>query len=789
MAALTDNIGVLFRIKADTADAVRGIRETKQEVGGLEKAAAGAGSGFASMANPAALAAVAITAIATAAVTATKYLWDLTNAASEFGSKIYDAQLRTGLSAAALTTLSLAADQSGSSLEQVSGAVSKFNVLLGESKQGNEKALDVLKQYNITAKDSTKAFEQAVIAIASMTDADEKAAAAKALFKDRTAAILPVIDALGGDLRKATEEAERLGTTLTEEDIKAADAFGDSLDTLSTQVKFLGYKFALEFMPQITSSIRQIIQWLAANKDEIRVWGKMFSETISGIKTYFGGLLTGVNAAINGINRAFGLSASSAITWSTVMQGALGPIVYLFRQLARFGDSIPGQIKDSTDDAINIVKPPSLPKMPEFLNARGGNSPGSNSNAAQEEADRIAERNLRARIQIAENLLQRFQKDFSDAVTTGIENITGTDDDSILALKSAFGEYLEQIQRAMTALHRLQDQERATMTDAEKDLLTQKQRIEKEQVRLAVKKEMLRIDKAAADFNEEEGKKAQERIDAELRALEEKLRLLEKEDALRKSIATPPDGQPAAPEGPYGFDIGGSFKEFIDLVYSQGPTINQTLQTMGDIATSAFGAIAKGIGSMVEAWVLMGTAGPNAMRKMVASVLAGVAAQAAVLAIFELAKGFAALWLNPGEAATHFKSAALFGAIAVGAAVGGRAVAGDAFKTQTGAATGGGSGGNGNSPGETRYTTQFNGYGQGRDNILVRTLDRVNTTLGMVEETQHQFNQKVLGMSPTDVVVLGANGASREIRGAVVSDLSADVAATDGFMRNLGFAR
>ena len=68
-------------------------------------------------------------------------------------------------------------------------------------------------------------------------------------------------------------------------------------------------------------------------------------------------------------------------------------------------------------------------------------------------------------------------------------------------------------------------------------------------------------------------------------------------------------------------------------------------------------AMADGIGSMVQAWVLYGTAGPQAMRKMVASVLAGVAAQSAVLAIFELAKGFAALFFNPAEAAARTQSA------------------------------------------------------------------------------------------------------------------------------------
>src|SRR6185436_20527513 len=106
-----------------------------------------------------------------------------------------------------------------------------------------------------------------------------------------------------------------------------------------------------------------------------------------------------------------------------------------------------------------------------------------------------------------------------------------------------------------------------------------------------------------------------------------------------------------------------------------------------DIGHQAFEQLAQGMGNLVQQWVLMGSAGPNAMRKLVASVLAGVAAQAAVLAIMELAYGIAALtpWgaATYGPAAFHFKSAALFGSVAVATALAGRAIAGDSFKQQT----------------------------------------------------------------------------------------------------------
>lgn len=127
------------------------------------------------------------------------------------------------------------------------------------------------------------------------------------------------------------------------------------------------------------------------------------------------------------------------------------------------------------------------------------------------------------------------------------------------------------------------------------------------------------------------------------------------------------------------------------------------VQSFADVATVAFSAVgaavnglAQGVGGLVQQWVLLGTTGPGAFRKLVASVLAGVAAQAATLAVMELAYGIAALtpWGAAvyGPAPLHFKSAALFGSIAAVAGLAGRSIAGGLFQPGGGAGKAAGSG-------------------------------------------------------------------------------------------------
>lgn len=126
------------------------------------------------------------------------------------------------------------------------------------------------------------------------------------------------------------------------------------------------------------------------------------------------------------------------------------------------------------------------------------------------------------------------------------------------------------------------------------------------------------------------------------------------------------------------------------------PELQAHIDMVGTLRTAYLdlaSGIAQGVGQMVHDFVLLGNAGPQAFKKVLASALAAVSAQAAVQAIYELALGFAALtpWGAAiyGPAVLHFKAAALLGSIALIAGAAGRVTAGGAFQSTT---TGGGGG-------------------------------------------------------------------------------------------------
>jgi hypothetical protein len=143
-------------------------------------------------------------------------------------------------------------------------------------------------------------------------------------------------------------------------------------------------------------------------------------------------------------------------------------------------------------------------------------------------------------------------------------------------------------------------------------------------------------------------------------------------------------------------DLLPQLEEGVGIIEAATAGLKAAFEELRTIGLDAFGSLAQGIGSLVQNYVLLGTTGPAALRKLLAATLAQIAAESAVKAIYWTAQGIVDLFFNPARAAADFTAAALFASIAGVSALAGRAVAGDLFKPQSsGGAGAGGTGSNG----------------------------------------------------------------------------------------------
>lgn len=227
-----------------------------------------------------------------------------------------------------------------------------------------------------------------------------------------------------------------------------------------------------------------------------------------------------------------------------------------------------------------------------------------------------------------------------------------------------------------------------------------------------------------------------------------------------------------------------SFGAITSASQAMSASVNLGLKAVFDI----LGKVTSAIGQMAQAWVLTGKTGSLAVRKLVASTLASIAAESLVQALYATALGFLRLAQYDFSAAKDaFISAGFFAAIAAGTGLAGRAIAGDAF--QQGA--GGGAGGGGNSdPQQINInrggTGDQLGVGQsGTDLAAGGLFGQAVVAIQRVGESVGRLEQKIIEMTPGNVVAVGAGQATNEIGQAVVTEARRSADFTNDFGRVL----
>ncbi len=203
-------------------------------------------------------------------------------------------------------------------------------------------------------------------------------------------------------------------------------------------------------------------------------------------------------------------------------------------------------------------------------------------------------------------------------------------------------------------------------------------------------------------------------------------------------------------------------------------------------------------GELLDQWILTGHASGQAVAQMTASIISGLAVQAGVKAIFELAEGFAAA-ANPftaWEAPLHFAAAKTYGIVA-GVAVGTGLAIGAAGglspdKNSQGTASSGGSGSSGS--GSSNSFLSNSPTGQQTDFLRQSQTDTHNTkrdalqaqAINNLNNTVQDLHNKISSMKEGEVLVRGINQKPGLIGEKAVSDFKKNSTLKGQMGRTLG---
>lgn len=762
---------MLIKLRADTGDARRELNETKGVVAGLGGAAGPAAGALASLANPITLAAAAATALATAGVAAASALYNLTQRSADYAGAVFDVQEKTGLSAAALSALKVNAELAGSTLENVGNGAAKFAKTIGEAAGGSEKAQKILADLGVTSYDLETALGQAVSTINDAEAGTDQLSLAMKAFGKTGGDLIGTIKQMGGDLKGATAEAEKLGLVMSEKDLAAADAFGDSLALLGNQAKVAGVAFTSQLMPIVAKYFGMASKWIGENRELIRTWGTYVASVVANLAR---GIAVSVNFIIDNANalRAVLATITFGISELVIQAAKLLGMYYKAKGLRSDGDAQEGA--GGSGISIASLIPSGSSGSPKAGGGGGGDPAAEAEKRRKAEVD-AAQKSVNDTLEVYRVGYDKRQAMLESLLSRGeILEIEKVRDTARIRLEALMDE-----RRLLE--DRVLNNQKLNLSDGERlDIL---RRIKILQLQADIEKL-----KAGVEINAQ----VQKEIEKKERLLElERTRRREARDERKRldaieSADKNASRDAAARDRNYGglSVLGDSALSVRNDVGNLKETISPMV-TIAQMAGQAFQSLAQGVGQVVQNLVLMGNAGPQAMRKLVASVLASTAAQAATLAIMETAYAIAALtpWGRAlyGNPVNHFKAAALFASVALGTGVAGRAIAGNSFQSGSGGGAAGGGGGAesaGNRPGLV-FTERFGGFVQEQQSFMAKATDRMNLVVGRVSDVLDKFSDKFLPVAP-DTVLMAAAGTSSG-QAALLSGLT-DGLIADGSM-------
>lgn len=187
--------------------------------------------------------------------------------AVDYGDEIYEVSKRTGIATETLSRLKFVAEQTESSFEAVTTGLRFLNKNLFEAANGNKELEQTFKTLGISTVDASGKVKNAEVAFLEIADAFNriednatKTAVAMQIFGRGGQALIPILELGSEGIKKLSDQADKLGLTLTKENAVAIDEFSDKIKELKASFGGLALSVGNAFIPALTNLINFIQQ-------------------------------------------------------------------------------------------------------------------------------------------------------------------------------------------------------------------------------------------------------------------------------------------------------------------------------------------------------------------------------------------------------------------------------------------------------------------------------------------------------------------------------------------------
>lgn len=195
-------------------------------------------------------------------VTAVLGLGAFSRAILESGDRLNDLSQKLGISASKLSAYEYAAKLGGASSDGLNASLTKLAVSIEEaSTNKGSKAAKTFAALGVSVFDASgkvksldRVFEELSLRISKAPDGSAKIAAIRELAGRTAAELIPTMN----NLAEATAEAERLGLVVSDDFVKKAALFDDSMDRMREGLSKFGRAVASDVMPALNGLIDRL---------------------------------------------------------------------------------------------------------------------------------------------------------------------------------------------------------------------------------------------------------------------------------------------------------------------------------------------------------------------------------------------------------------------------------------------------------------------------------------------------------------------------------------------------
>lgn len=224
---------------------------------------------------------------------------------------------KTNVEVEALSSLKYAAEQSDASFEMLSGGLTKLaRTMEGAVEAGSPaaKALGSIQVAAVDAEGKLRPMDEVLLDIADrfsgMENGAKKSAIAMDLFGKSGSDLIPFLNEGREGITALREEAERLGITMSTQDVAAAKAYGDSMDKLNSVLASVGREIVLGLMPALTA----LSDWFSEKNSQPAAYG----DGMVRLRDVFKGIGVEITAIVFGTSAL--VSALQAVGAATTLQ-------------------------------------------------------------------------------------------------------------------------------------------------------------------------------------------------------------------------------------------------------------------------------------------------------------------------------------------------------------------------------------------------------------------------------------------------------------------------------------